>query len=273
MSTYKGNVGHLLQHWTLCELLVIAHQQDTPGLSFIDAHAMGPLARENQNPDNPDQFLRVLGRLSNCRESAYERAWHHLAPNGGYPNSAAFVEQIWEREFSMLLCEINPSTAGELRPWCEHVGKLQMCKNARLFEDDWRKRFEEGLPNPSEMGLADGSLTLVSFDPYMYNKRREVRRPNPGILYPEDIERVMSAMGSLEGGILIQLSTYSTNDGNSQESVISSVNSILAAHGYKLLAVVRVDGRMMSLVYTRKVSWSHELATLANRFTEWLSAA
>ncbi len=46
MSTYKGNVGNLMQHWTLCELLSIAGESEVTGLSFIDAHAMVPLARE-----------------------------------------------------------------------------------------------------------------------------------------------------------------------------------------------------------------------------------
>ena len=209
MSTYKGNVGHLMQHWTLCELLVIVGEQDTPGLSFIDAHAMAPLASENQNKDKPDQFLRVQDRSSKCPESAYERAWHHLAPDGGYPNSAAFVKQVWERECSLLLCELNPQTVVELRPWCERVEKLPRCKKATLFEGDWRKRFTERLPTPSEVGLLDGSLTLVSFDPYLCSRHRGVTNRDPGSLYPEDMERVMCAMRHFDGGILIQLSTYS----------------------------------------------------------------
>ena len=27
MGEYKGNVGHLMQHWTLCELLTVADLQ------------------------------------------------------------------------------------------------------------------------------------------------------------------------------------------------------------------------------------------------------
>ena len=44
MTTYKGNSGHLMQHWTLCELVNIADNQGVPGLNFIDAHAMAPSA-------------------------------------------------------------------------------------------------------------------------------------------------------------------------------------------------------------------------------------
>ena len=29
MGTYKGNAGHLMQHWTLCELLTAAKRRHT----------------------------------------------------------------------------------------------------------------------------------------------------------------------------------------------------------------------------------------------------
>ena len=118
MGTYKGNVGHLMQHWTLCELLVIAGKH-TSGLSFIDAHAMAPLAKENHHKNA--RFTRVEAGLSNNPESVYEQAWYDLAPNGGYPNSAAFVKKVWDGNFSLLLCESDCSTIKDLRPWCERV--------------------------------------------------------------------------------------------------------------------------------------------------------
>ena len=99
MSTYKGNAGHLMQHWTLCELLNIADER-VSGLSFIDAHAMAPLALTRT--DHNVSFDRVRVGLPG-RQSVYERAWDRLTPNGGYPNSAAFVNRVWTREFSMLL--------------------------------------------------------------------------------------------------------------------------------------------------------------------------
>ena len=39
MGTYMGNVGHFMQHWTLCETLAAA-QKHYSGLNYIDAHAM-----------------------------------------------------------------------------------------------------------------------------------------------------------------------------------------------------------------------------------------
>ncbi len=115
MSTYKGNAGHLMQHWTLCELLDIAGKKDTPGLNFIDAHAMAPLARDRD--PNPGYNARFDGaRAGLPGQSVYEQAWHNLDPNGeGYPNSAAFVEEVWEGQVSMLLCEKDESTVTDLK--------------------------------------------------------------------------------------------------------------------------------------------------------------
>lgn len=62
MGTYKGNAGNLMQHWTLCELLVIAGKH-TSELSFIDAHAMAPLAREGKTGKQDKWFTRVQNGL------------------------------------------------------------------------------------------------------------------------------------------------------------------------------------------------------------------
>ena len=159
-------------------------------MSFIDAHAMAPLARENHRKDC--RFTRVEAGLSNNPESVYEQAWHHLARNGGYPNSAVFMEKAWEGDFSLLLCEIDPSTFAELGSWCQRVYKLARCKRAGLFRGDWRDRFDKGLPSPSNAGLADGSLTLVSFDPNMYNRRRGVKDSKKWNLYPDDMELALA---------------------------------------------------------------------------------
>ena len=64
MCAYAGNVGHLMQHWTLCKLLVIACRHNVPGLNFIDAHAMAPLATDRRRRD---PLLTV--RAIDCRAS------------------------------------------------------------------------------------------------------------------------------------------------------------------------------------------------------------
>ena len=230
-----------MQHWALCELLVIASKHSS-GLSFIDAHTMAPLARTRTGCDC--RFSCAQARLPG-QKSAYEQAWHRLAPHEeGYPNSAAFVKEVWSGDFSLLLCETDHSTIEEITPWLKSVQKSARCKCAKLFPCDWRKRFGEGLPSASEVGLADDSLTLVSFDPYMYNRHQLAnpkKKNQKGYLYPDDIERVSRAMSRLKGGIFIQLSTYDVNNRNRQEDVISSLNEILKPCAFELCAEVRVN--------------------------------
>ncbi len=77
MGSYMGNVGHLMQHWTLCELLTVA-SDNVSGLNYIDAHAMAPWATLRAKPTkSSSEFNRVRdGLLSDG--SAYERAWHSV---------------------------------------------------------------------------------------------------------------------------------------------------------------------------------------------------
>ncbi len=154
----------------------------------------------------------------------------------------------------MLLCETDPATVVALKGWAQDR------KEVRVVAGDWRDRFEDGLP--------DAPLTLLSFDPNMYN--RHPRERDSRNLYPSDLERTVRALCAVRGGVLVQLSTYAANDGNAQGAVISSANTILASGGLCLAAAVRVDGQMMSLVYARGLGWSAELAGLPERFRAWL---
>ena len=263
MGTYMGNVGHLMQHWTLCEILAAA-QPHHSGLNYIDAHAMAPLAAEPEDPAKVDAHFAWVQRNLPGRESRYEQAWHHLVPQGlpEYPSSAAFVQQVWNGRCSLLLCEANPKVAAEIQ-----VG----IPDADLFAGDWRQRFADRLPNPPD------SLTLVSFDPYMYSThtREGLPKEKPGNLYPADLKLVRRSLNGFEASVLIQLSTYSNNGGNSQSKVICSADSILKSCDFENVAVVKANigsnRRMMSLVYARNVEWAADLAGLPSRFKEWLS--
>ena len=249
---YRGNVGNLMQHWTLCEILTVA-QRHTSGLSYVDAHAMAPMARRRN--DECQTFDHVLN--GKREESIYEQAWRRLALGGsepGYPNSAALVQDLWKGRVDMLLCEKDPAAVAALRTWAHDRNGVTVAGG------DWRDTFEKGLPN--------APLTLVSFDPYMYNRNHRNRKPCN--LYPFDLERTLRALVSAAGGVLIQLSTYDTNDNNPQERVISSIDGILASCRLRQAAVVRVNGKMMSLVYGRGIPWLSELKDLPQQFEEWL---
>ena len=269
MGTYMGNAGHLMQHWTLCEVLSIANNHVTE-LSYIDAHAMAPWASRcagaGGKPRLPDPIFRRVRDGMPDQGSVYEQAWHRLAhqhQQNGYPSSAAFVRQVWNGQYSLLLCETDPNTVAEIQ---------RDLPGANLYRQDWKMRFEfeHGLPSPDDTGLPCDSLTLISFDPDMYNRHPHTR--NPRNLYKDDLELTVQALARVGGPILIQISTYSADADNPQGAVISSVNSVLYIGGFTLAAVVRVDGNMMSLVYARNVEWSAELADLSGRFAGWYEA-
>ena len=266
MGTYKGNVGNLMQHWVLCEVLRIANEHASE-LSFIDAHAMEPSAATRTSHDT--EFDSVRDGLPG-QGSVYEQAWHilKLGQCDVYPNSAALVREVWKGDYSLLLCEKDSATADGIDDWLPGTCKSPKCKGAKLFRGDWRIKFEEGLPGPGEAGLQDDSLILVALDPYMCSKHSPRSQP-AGNLYPKDLKLVMRALDGVEGGVLIQLSTYTANGNNPQGAVISSVNSVLCSCGFALAAVVRANGNMMSLVYSRGVDWTADLAGLPGRFDEW----
>ena len=273
MPSFKGNRGHLMQHWPLCEMLEVAACKGVTGLNLIDAYAMAPLATGNKFKDA--KFKSAENSLPNLGNSAvaYGQAWQQLTaghhPPKGYPSSAAFAEQVWKGDFSMLLCEIQQATCAKIEDLLQRVDKLGRCKATELFCSDWRERFKKGLPSPADVRLADGSLTLVLFDPNMYYPWN-VAKPSPPRLYPEDLEMAAGATGSLDGGILIQLSTYSVK-GATKEIVEASVHQILASNGFKQVAVVHASKNMMSLVYARNVSWAAELADILSGFDNWFS--
>ena len=59
MGTYKGNVVHFMQHWTLCELLNVASNH-VAGLNYVDAYAMAPWAIERTDQSRvPGSGVRV----------------------------------------------------------------------------------------------------------------------------------------------------------------------------------------------------------------------
>lgn len=165
MGTCKGNLGKLMQHWTLCEVLQVAND-NVAGLSFVDAYAMATRATPGTKSDK--WFKCVRNRLPG-KGSAYEQAWHSLSEHQpeGYPNSAAFVCQVWKRDFPLILCEKDGQTADEINEWLPITRASSTCREAVLFPSDWKERFLDGLPNYSGIGLRTGSLTMVSFDPAM----------------------------------------------------------------------------------------------------------
>ena len=193
---------------------------------------------------------------------SYEQAWQALFPDReGYPNSANVVHHHWRPPSvcSMLLCERDERTVSLLRSWRLKHSDVEV----EISSGDWRTRFD-GAP-PQQDGLV-----FISFDPYMFNRHR--RKEAPGKMYPTDLEHLLNATRAYPENVLLQFSTYGTNDGNSQDGVGECIGSTLEASGFEDLAIVKPCATMMSLLYQRRVDFSAELASLPGRFRKWFDA-
>lgn len=264
MPTYKGNKGNLLQHWVLCEL-VSAAREHVSRLQFIDAHAMAPMAEEPKHENRV--FDSVRAHLPGTG-SSYECVWKGLVPHGetGYPNSASFVNRLWNGSVSMLLCEKDERTIAELQRWARAIPNVDV----KIAPGDWRCRFIDGLRVSGE--LAD--LTFVSFDPYVISRHCGVQRPCRGNMYPEDLYLAVQAMKEIQTPVMIQLSTYSAQN-NSQPDVEQCIRDrfVNKGGGIEQVAAVTADSDMMSVVLARGVEWTGELKSLNKRFQNWLNIA
>jgi hypothetical protein len=263
MPSYKGNVGNLLQHWVFCEIIE-ACRGHVEQLALVDAYSMAPFANQ-RTAKRADCFDRVRDRLPGQR-SAYECAWHEILQgrpaDSGYPNSAAFLTNLWKAPYSLLLCEADSTTAGELEAWLESISRAPNCRGDEIYEGDWRARFKKGI-SPA------GDLVFFSFDPYMFD-RHTVKEARLGNMYPEDLALLVSTVRSMRHGVIVQLSTFNANNVNPQGKVSAAIASEFEKCGFKIIANVRANGNMMSVVLTRNVDWDDSLRALPDRFSLWL---
>ena len=265
-----------MQHWTLCEVLRVA-QCHHSALNYIDAHAMAPLATCRTGYDAA--FDRVRNGLPKG-ESAYEKAWYGLTKTKeGYPNSAKFVKHVWKGCYSLFLCEKDSATHACINEWlCELRATDPGCAHATSRCGDWRCAFAEGLPRPAGVVLPDDALTVLAFDPYFISKSCARYGKDWGAIYPQDLAVISEALRTLPGGVLVQMSTYSVNGGNSQGEIEQLVDRAFEDHAFTRVAKTQVKGKkpnargnMMSLIYARDVPWaSCELAPLSESFATWL---
>jgi hypothetical protein len=263
MPTYKGNRGNLLQHWLLCELLTLLKEQVPPStsLAFIDAHAMSPYATRDPTPGQTGDAFEIVRKHLPGQRSTFELTWKDLsdAPRVDYPTSAMFVCQLWPGPLHMVLCEKDEASAEQIVEW---RATLSSITQVEVHHGDWRTRFRGDFPW--------SQACLVSFDPYA------IVRENPadnktGNMYLSDLIRAASALLEIRSGpLLVQLSTYDARS-NSHDEVLETVRWIMAAAGLSLVAAVRADGHMMSMVFGRNLV--REPIALDEAFRSWLRAA
>ena len=261
MPTFRGNVGNLLQHWVLCEVLAASgkyHEQ----ILFVDAYSMAPLANERPKRDGTAHLFDCVRHRLPGEKTTYEEAWHRSGVAlSGYPNSAALLTAVWKGRYSLVLCEWDQATVQHLELWANERKQSPNCIDVEVAAGDWRNRFRRPLP-----GL--GALTFFSFDPDMFDRHGAGR--NPRNMDPQDFERLVEAFQPIPGRILVQLSTYSANNGNGQSEVSKVVTDHLGRAGLQLMAKVRTDGQMMSLVLGRDIEFASMISPLPALFDSWL---
>jgi hypothetical protein len=101
----------------------------------------------------------------------------------------------------------------------------------------------------------------------MYD-HHDVRSPKAENMYSSDIDLLRGAiLQRREAPIVVQLSTYSVNGGNSQSDVFESVVPRFTEMDFSA-TYVRADNSMMSLIFSRGVIVPSDLE---DRFRLWLA--
>ena len=122
-----------------------------------------------------------------------------------------------------------------------------------------------------DVDLEADALTFLSFDPNKYDLAG-TQRQGSFDLCPQDLGLIVEAICQIEGPVVMQLSTYSAGRRNPQCQVVQSVDATLTKQdGFTRSAIVKASPKMMSLIYTRNVSWADRLSTFADDFSSWIA--
>lgn len=114
------------------------------------------------------------------------------------------------------------------------------------------------------------NTVFFSFDPNRFDQNPNVKHQKPEDMYPCDLDLLASVVQGIRQPVTVQLSTYSANNGNSQEKVFDAVSSGLKTCELEIVAKVNVDKQMMSLVLTRNIDRPDCFRSLTTRFQSWL---
>ncbi len=113
MTTYRGNRGNLLQHWTFCEVVSGLAERFGPSahLAYFDAHGMAPLG----NPKPCREKHRTAADFDLCRKelpgfgSLYEQSWSQLTGKHDlrYPSSAVLRRRSELQLWLQTMCRLR----------------------------------------------------------------------------------------------------------------------------------------------------------------------
>ncbi|TFG65954.1 MAG: hypothetical protein E4H27_10355 [Anaerolineales bacterium] len=268
MGVCKGNVGNIMQHWVLTEVLNRVHLQGKRWLHLVCTNSMAPASwPEQPGGQTRPRFEKVRLSLSPFSVTTYQRAWCAISPAGAllYPSSAAFAAFLWPGKLRLTLCETNPGAIGELTMWVNALQVQRRAPGSMVHPRDWRTLFNSGIPNLGE------DVTLIEVDPYRFEHNGAVAF-DPAALFPSDLATLTAPFAAQNRLVIFQISSYSANNKNPHTITQSAICDALNAAGFTLTGDVRANGDMISLVFTNgSVLWPN--AVDANtEFHAWLNS-
>lgn len=202
------------------------------------------------------------------RNSVFETAWFALSPNRGlpYPSSAALVLNVWRMGLSLSLCEASVPVADEIDGWLATQEVRERVTHSVLLRGDWRNAAMGPL-----LVSPDADILYIEMDPYRYDSRdQNVRKTtDSATVYPEDLTLLARSLGAEQRPLLLQLSSFSAQNGNSPEVIEASVRAVLEPHSFVFRDRVAVDGQMVSFVLARNLTVAG--GPLQPDFSAWLS--
>jgi hypothetical protein len=146
----------------------------------------------------------------------------------------------------------------------ETVGRLEQCE---LYRGDWRLRFGQHLVFPG--GAPD--VIYVEMDPMRFegNPPALAAHNDRAALYVEDVALVTAALNGLEIPVVVQISSFTANNGNRHDDTVAAIDGVMIPAGFSLEARVQPDGHKISLVYARGRTLWEDHEPLSEQFDHW----
>jgi hypothetical protein len=185
-----------------------------------------------------------------------------------YPSSAVIANHQWKADLTLFLCEIEAFPASEIKAWMELPEvSARITPESRLYEGDWRV----GLNN-QVFYSSNADCFVIELDPMQFECANPVdeRSRNGALLFPDDIQRILLYIQLVNKPVVIQLTTYNTQNNNPLHRVESHITPILVNAGFRTEAFVSPHGSMGSWVFSHGLQLWSNTSLLNDQFNQWL---
>jgi len=220
---------------------------------------------------NPERaaFRRAGERLArNSSAFTYETAWKQLTVKDGipYPSSAVFTQHVWKKPLSLSLCEQSMAVADEIDGWLGGSQVRSRIAHCLLLRGDWRSSVRSPLCMDSK-----SACLYIEMDPMRYDSREigARKRSDPASLYPEDISLLLDVLKNEARPVVLQISSFSAQNGNSREVIERSLRGKLEPGGFFYRDQIYVNGQMTSFIFDRGIKLHS--GSLQPAFEDWLA--